>query len=155
MEPLFTAKSQFTWEECWQMTKTALLRRRHTALAVVALVLLCVLFSAMAGHPYPLLLCILFLAVYMLVVRVNTRRAFLANRVMRDQNMSFSFYADRFEVEYSGGHAVIPFDQLFALWETDTNFYLMLSPNQGYALSREGCNEDLAAFLRTKNAKKI
>ncbi len=31
----------------------------------------------------------------------------------------------------------------------------MLSPNQGYALSREGCNEDLAAFLRTKNAKKI
>ena len=139
MEPLFTAKSQFTWEECWQMTKTALLRRRHTALAVVALVLLC----------------ILFLAVYMLVVRINTRRAFLANRVMRDQNMSFSFYADRFEVEYGGGHAVIPFDQLFALWETDTNFYLMLSPNQGYALSREGCNEDLAAFLRTKNAKKI
>ena len=104
---------------------------------------------------HPLLLCILFLAVYMLVVRINTRRAFLANRVMRDQNMSFSFYADRFEVEYSGGHAVIPFDQLFALWETDTNFYLMLSPNQGYALSREGCNEDLAAFLRTKNAKKI
>ena len=125
------------------------------AVIIVALVLLCVLFSAMAGHPYPLLLCILFLAVYMLVVRINTRRAFLANRVMRDQNMSFSFYADRFEVEYSGGHAVIPFDQLFALWETDTNFYLMLSPNQGYALSREGCNEDLAAFLRTKNAKKI
>ncbi len=53
MEPLFTAKSQFTWEECWQMTKTALLRRRHTALAVVALVLLCVLFSAMAGTRTP------------------------------------------------------------------------------------------------------
>ena len=155
MEPLFTAKSQFTWEECWQMTKTALLRRRHTALAVVALVLLCVLFSAMAGHPYPLLLCILFLAVYMLVVRINTRRAFLANRVMRDQNMSFSFYADRFEVEYSGGHAVIPFDQLFALWETDTNFYLMLSPQPGLCPEPRGLQRGPGRFLRTKNAKKI
>ncbi|MGI5883940.1 MAG: YcxB family protein [Candidatus Spyradocola sp.] len=155
MEPLYTAKSQFTWEECWQMTKTAILRRRHTAIFVVAMVLLCVLLSAMAGQVYPLLLCIVLLVAYALVVRISTHRAFLANRVMRDQNMSFSFYADRFEVEYSGGHTVIPYDQLFAIWETDTNFYLMLSPNQGYVLSREGCNEALADFLRSKNAKRV
>ena len=154
MELLYTAQTQFTWEECWQMTKTATLRRPHLAGAVVALLLLCVLLSSVVGSALPLFLALVFFVAYAIILRIGTRRAFLANRIMRDQNMSFYFYADHFEADYSGGHTCIPFDQLFAIWETPTNFYLMLSPNQGYVLNRTGCNEALIDFLRLQDPKK-
>lgn len=155
MEPLYTAKTQCTWPEYWKLNQAALLRRKPTLALCMLLIALFVLLSVLRASVVPLLLCVLFFAVYFLLLRATARRSFQSNRIMRDETLHYAFFADHFEASYSQGQTSVAYDQLFAVWETSTNFYLMISRNQGYLLSKANCSPELIAFLQGKGAKKI
>ena len=46
------------------------------------------------------------------------------------------------------GFTTIPYDKLYRVVETPTNFYLMIARNQGMVIVKENCSAELIAFLQ-------
>lgn len=150
MQPLFTAQTPCTWPEYWKLNLAVLLHRRPMLALYLLPAALFVLLAVLHASALPLLLCLAFYAAFLALLRATAHRTFLSNRILRDQTLQYAFYPDRFEAAYNRAHASVAYDKLFAIWETRTNLYLMISRNQGYILCKADCPPGLIALLQSK-----
>ncbi|MCR5507470.1 MAG: YcxB family protein [Lachnospiraceae bacterium] len=73
------------------------------------------------------------------------------NPSMRNRKQEYRFYTDRFRVQGSAGKSYIPYNKLHRIIETRSDFYLMISRNQGFVVGKKDCPEGLESFLSQKS----
>lgn len=76
----------------------------------------------------------------------------------KDHRVEYVFYEDRLTAKTETGNAEVPYDKLYQVMETKTNFYLLIGANQCFAVKKADCTKELLARLQglhqTRGAEK-
>ena len=62
--------------------------------------------------------------------------------------MEYVFYEDRLTAKTEAGNSEVPYDKLYQVMETNTNFYLLVGANQSFAVKKADCTKELLARLQ-------
>lgn len=76
------------------------------------------------------------------------KKAYASNQSLQGMHYELRFYADHLETSGSIGFSTLPYAKLYRILETETNFYLLVSRNQGVVLQKENCTPELIQFVR-------
>ena len=150
MEPLFQTETVLDFSETLRFH--FILSRKSMAIFYIALIVVWIQDSISKGavsRPFLFLL--------LLVLVLNILLFFFLwylkqkNDYQKDRNQNskivFRFFEEHFEKKSPIGTSTIYYDKLYKVIETKTNFYLMISPNQGDIIQKENCTEQLIEFL--------
>ena len=85
---------------------------------------------------------------FLLAMQSGVKRIYNSNKLMQNIDVTYEFYKDHLLEKHDGGEANVPYDKLNEIIETKTNFYIMISKNQGFMISKEGMPEGLEEFIR-------
>ncbi|MCR5356394.1 MAG: YcxB family protein [Lachnospiraceae bacterium] len=160
-EPLYTAETVYTLKEYYRYSFSMLARVQRFYLvpaAVLAFVMLYflvefgingLLYFIRFAFPYLLALFGLIFLLRLLAVYLSWKR----NPYGQNIKNHYRFYNDRFTVKGSSGRSSIPYDKIYRIIETRTDFYLMIAKNQGFILSKQDCSDELKSFLKMRSKK--
>ncbi len=81
----------------------------------------------------------------------SIKRSWKSNKIMQNMAVIYEFYEDYFTQTNSVGSSEIQYKDLLATQETPEYFYLFISINQGFAIDKSTCSEELCHFLRNLN----
>jgi hypothetical protein len=91
-------------------------------------------------------------AVVGLIININGKKTYNSNPLIHEARTTFYFYHDHFEYFNSYGHTSLLYTNIYEIYETKTNFYIMLSKNQGLIIIKNNCQPEHIAFIQ--NVKK-
>lgn len=66
----------------------------------------------------------------------------------KDHRVEYVFYEDRLTAKTEAGNAEVPYNKLYQVMETKTNFYLLIGANQCFAVKKADCTKELLARLQ-------
>ncbi|MFR9280803.1 YcxB family protein [Levyella massiliensis] len=76
----------------------------------------------------------------------------------KDHRVQYVFYEDHLTAKTEAGNSEVPYDKLYQVIETKTNFYLLVGANQSFAVKKADCTKELLARLqglhKTRGAEK-
>lgn len=160
MEPLFTTKTPYTMEEFMRFSEQIGLKSkrfvRTRLMLFTAIILLAVV--ALLNRSYGMAIGfaiggVLFPFVLVSSFRSNVRRTYNSNALIRDAVCTLSFYEQHMAGDDPTGHAEYTYDKLYSIVETDTNFYIMISENQGSIVIKQNCTPELISFIQELKQK--
>lgn len=155
MEPLYTTHVICTEEEYFKFQKEIF---RHYAANTFSIVLVYVLFlayflySCLLVHKAQAVTMLLAMVLFPFVLnrwrRYAVSKTWKTNKVLQNLESELRFFPDYLEAVDQTGITKLPYDQLFKIYETAGNFYLMLAKNQGIIVVKQNCSAQLLDFLR-------
>lgn len=77
----------------------------------------------------------------------KARKVYRQNKTIRDAIYIVKFYDDHYVVTCNEIESSIPFDKLYKIIETDTNYYLMASKVSGTIICKADCPNDFDAYI--------
>ena len=86
--------------------------------------------------------------VFQLVLNQAVKKSYAANKAVQESESVFSFYSDHLEQDNALGHLTLEYSKIYRILETGTNFYIMVSKNQGFIIIKENCSPELIGFLQ-------
>lgn len=102
---------------------------------------------------------------FLLIVFVNwklcvsptnkSKKAYRQNKATKDAAYSLNFYEDHYDIECNDIKSSVPFDKLYEIIETGTDYYLMSSKISGIIIPKEKCPEGFADFIHGIDVTKI
>ena len=150
MEPLFTTSTDYTLEEYQKIVRIVqnkILKRPLVLFILIASVLLLAFLCDDVSMRIGLILgCILVIPVLLLLDRWRIKKSYSQNRQLQGLHADFFFYPDYMESK-------IPYQKIFRILETPTNFYLMLAKTQGLIVIKSNCSDELISFLQNLSDK--
>ena len=155
MEPLHTTKTVYTLGEYMKFSVQIGLKNKRfiktRVMLMIAIFLLALV--ALLNHSYGMAIGfaiggVLFPFILVSSFRSNVRRAYFSNAHLRDAVCTLSFFESHTSGDDPTGHAEYSYDKLYSIVETDTNFYIMISENQGSIVIKQNCTPELIAFLQ-------
>lgn len=78
----------------------------------------------------------------------NARKVYRQNKILAGIQLQLSFWKDHYKVKTNTGSDRIAYKNLFSIEETDTNFYLMFSKQQGQIVVKDKAPEGFTDFMR-------
>ena len=94
---------------------------------------------------------VVYVALVLLVISVRIRKNYKSDKRI-EKEREFIFYEDRLETKVGEGGGEFLYEELTDIFETKTNFYLMIPTGQGIIIKKENCPPELIEFIR--NLKK-
>lgn len=153
MECLFKTTTKNSLEEYKKFSKAML--RTKTRIIVwilmyVLAILLCILRNSVKF--------LLFVAIYNFLVEWlywrRIKKTYLSNKSYQDIDLTVEFY-DTYMVQKSDmSEAKIEYSNIHKIIETKTNFYVMISENQGAILVKENFPDGLEEFIKNIKIEK-
>ena len=158
MEPRFTVHTVYTKEEYMKFNKAVLMRSKVNIALFVLFIVLIVVMNALdigKGETMPLLpmiVAVIEIGVYTLIMAVLNRflaeHAFKSNKLLSGESEEIFFYDDRLEAQTENGNAAIPYDKIHKIYETKTNFYIMIASSQGMIIVKSEAPAGADGFIR-------
>lgn len=150
--PLFQTQTTYTFAEYRRYSRALQNKVMHRPL-VIAVMMACLVLLALLSDDNSMRVAFLLVAVltpliFSLIGSWMEKKAYYANTAMQDIVLTYSFYSDHVETNNTLGFTTIPYDKLYRVVETPTNFYLMIARNQGIVIVKENCSAELIAFLQ-------
>ena len=148
MDFLYQTTATTTYHEYKKFTWALILTKR----AVVYFILfeLICLFSAIVTKS---IFFFSFLVLYPLIIwwfqNRHIKKVYQSNKVLQNAVSTYTFYEAYFTETNEFDHTKLEYQKLDKIIETKTNFYLMISKNQGFILTKENFPEGLIEFLRS------
>lgn len=155
----FTINSTFSEEEVVRFNKYVILHMFHYVRNVVICNIILLLFTVgmivndITSEDFPIGSIMMFL----LIIIVNwslykspiqkARKIYRQNKTIRDAIYIVKFYDDHYVVACNEIESSIPFDKLYKIIETDTNYYLMASKVSGTIICKADCPNDFDAYI--------
>ncbi len=157
MEPLFTTSTDYTLEEYQKIVRIVqnkILKRPLVLFILIASVLLLAFLCDDVSMRIGLILgCILVIPVLFLLDRWRIKKSYSQNRQLQGLHADFFFYPDYMESKSELGNSKIPYQKIFRILETPTNFYLILAKTQGLIVIKSNCSDELISFLQNLSDK--
>ena len=148
MNCLYRVVSKFSFEE-YHRFNYALLNKKHAWFIIIALCVFFLLAGYFLKETWLIILAIIYPFIFWGVTESHIRKIFKSNKFYQDKEIEYEFYDEYFVEKNESGSVKIPYDKLDTIYETKTNFYLMIAKNQGAMISKEKMNEDCMNFIRT------
>ena len=150
--PLFQTQTTYTFAKYRRYSRALQNKVMHRPL-VIAVMMACLVLLALLSDDNSMRVAFLIVAVltpliFHLIGSRMEKKAYYANTAMQDVVLTYSFYPDHVETNNTLGFTTIPYDKLYRVVETPTNFYLLIARNQGMVIVKENCSAELIAFLQ-------
>ena len=158
-QPLFTLHGTFTEEEVVRFNKYVMLHMSHYVRNVVICNIILLLFTVgmivndITSKDFP----IGSIMMFVLIIIVNwslykspkqkVRKVYRQNKSIRDATYTVKFYDNHYVVICNEIESSIPFDKLYKIIETDTNYYLMTSKVSGTIICKADTPNDVDAYI--------
>ena len=153
MNCLFETVTRYTLEE-YERYNLAVTRHARKVQSIIygVIILALVVESILFGLYFPAVVAAVLVILWVAVIRPLNRRVvrktYESNKLLKDAEVTFSFYEMHFVEKTENGESRVPYDQLDRIIETPKNMYLMIAKNQGYVLAKKNFPEGLEDFLR-------
>lgn len=152
MQPLFTAHCEYSLKE-YRKFFSAIHKKifkTHLRLALFCLFFLIIILfttdiSLKIGFSIGILL--IPFTVYF-SNRIHSKKMYRQMENLKSTSSDFAFYPDHLEITSSIGNTSLDYDKLFCIIETPTNFYIMLTKQQGSIVIKEVCSPELVSFIQ-------
>jgi hypothetical protein len=149
MEPLFKISQEYTFYEYKKFANAVLKWNRIIAGAFLWFAFLSgVLLIGFNGISTAGCFLILFPILYVILRRMNIKRYYNSNKILKDITEEYEFYEDYLVAKNTNSEAKLEYNKLHKIIETKTNFYIMVAQNQGYIISKGVCSNELIEFLK-------
>lgn len=152
MEPLYRTTTSYTFEEYQRYNKVVQNKLMKRPLLIGVFMLACLVLaiciddtSAKTGIIIGLLLLPVILPLFSSHM---VKRSYKTNSLLQDITSEFLFFEEYMEQHSSVGVSKVPYDKLYTVLETPTNFYMMVAKNQGYVIIKENCDPALVRFIQ-------
>ena len=158
-QPLFTINSTFSEEEVVRFNKYVILHMFHYVRNVVICNIILLLFTVgmivndITSEDFPIGSIMMFLVIIIVNWSLykspiqKARKVYRQNKTIRDAIYIVKFYDDHYVVTCNEIESSIPFDKLYKIIETDTNYYLMASKVSGTIICKADCPNDFDAYI--------
>lgn len=153
MNPVYQTTMEMTYPEykrmCW-----ALKRKKFLIVSAIlsTLMLLLGIFYFYKGEVkegvFYLAVAFLFPLLLIGLYSRSLQKNYYSQQWPKDHRVEYVFYEDRLTAKTEAGNAEVPYDKLYQVMETKTNFYLLVGANQSFAVKKANCTKDLLARLQ-------
>ena len=152
MEPLFATKVKIDLEECKLLAKVGL-RKRRIIWNIMAAISFCMVFYSLCFKAYGQMLFFLFMmALFILtapiLVNVEAKQIYNANREFYDAEQIIEFYPDKMIRKSPIVRTELDYTNIYRINETKTHFYILQSKTSAYCIKKENCSKELCEFIR-------
>lgn len=159
-QPLFTINSTFSEEEVVRFNKYVILHMFHYVRNVVICNIILLLFTVgmivndITSEDFPIGSIMMFLVIIIVNWSLykspiqKARKVYRQNKTIRDAIYIVKFYDDHYVVTCNEIESSIPFDKLYKIIETDTNYYLMASKVSGTIICKADTPNDFDAYIQ-------
>ena len=160
MDCLFETKTKYTWEEFKRFNQVITRKgRRVRIIAGVAMGLVLLAEAFLLRNMFLAIFTVIFVPLWLVLVfllnKRSIKKAFEANKLLRDADVAFQFYDTYFVEKTSFGETRVTYEMLDRIVEIPTNVYILVSRNQGCVLCKENFPEGLEEFLRALPVKHV
>ena len=159
MDVLYTVKTEQTYEEYKKyndfLQKKTNKIGQFRAIIIIGYILVSVLMFYLEMHTFLIFFisCFLFyiacLVFYKLVRGRDIKKSYESNKLGKDSVTVIDFYEDHFMATDEHSQGTVPYDKIYTIYESDTNFYIMISKMSGMGIVKADCPEGLCEFIRT------
>ena len=156
MEPLYTTQFAHTLDEHIKFNKAVLKSQKsfivlYILFAVLSIGLGILSYNMVKNIIFSIFLALLFFILLLITfpsaLKKSIKKAYYSNKTIDSEISDYKFYETEFTETDSHGSVTFPYTDLSQIIETKTNFYLMISKQQGYLIKKENCSTELIAFL--------
>ncbi len=154
MEPLYTAKTDYTPEVLERMNKKVLSRSKPFIIAIAIMAVLIVLFTAAWVHKIGaasiilgLILAAAFAGTFYFSVKSAIKKTYAYMQSNGRVHSEYRFFEDKLSEVSGAGTSEIEYKTLKAICETKTDYYFMFGAHGTLALQKENCPDGLAEFI--------
>ena len=144
---LYTMNSKFTFEE-YKKFNYALLKKRHHLLILAIYEIILALIGIGTGNMFIIVFTIIFPLILYWIQNRNIKKIYNSNKVVQNLDVINEFYDTYFVEKSEHGEMKIEYSKFDEIFETKTNFYLMIAKNQGYMLPKSDMPSELEEFIR-------
>lgn len=144
---LYTMNSKFTFEE-YKKFNYALLKKRHHLLILAIYEIILALIGIGTGNMFIIVFTIIFPLILYWIQNRNIKKIYNSNKVVQNLDVIYEFYDTYFVEKSEHGEMKIEYSKFDEIFETKTNFYLMIAKNQGYMLPKSNMPSGLEEFIR-------
>ena len=148
MDCLYSITIQYSYKE-YRRFNWKLFLNPIRVIIYIALELWLLFLGWLVGHHFLYLLAILCPVLMVISQDIQFKKTWLSNKIAKNQTVKFDFYDTYFIGKDSYGESKVEYKKLYKILETKTDFYLMLSKNQGSILVKANLPDGLCEFLRT------
>lgn len=148
--PLYETSSVIDWEEYGRYSRHLFYRNPGYIawmLIVLALMAFCLVFK-MARWQTVAVLAVFFAAAAVLMPVFSARAYYNSGKAVQNLRQTVRFYSDRLECRGQNGVRVCRYDNICRIYETGTNFYIMIGAREGVILVKANCTPELTEFVR-------
>ena len=143
---LYTMNSKFTFEE-YKKFNYALLKKRHHLLILAIYEIILALIGIGTGNMFIIVFTIIFPLILYWIQNRNIKKIYNSNKVVQNLDVIYEFYDTYFVEKSEHGEMKIEYSKFDEIFETKTNFYLMIAKNQGYMLPKSDMPSGLEEFI--------
>lgn len=154
-EPLFQTQTEYSMEEYCRFgqTMTDRMSRIPPWLLIAGIFVLRAIVELVFSHDLPQAVISLIAAVaaafiFRRLMRHSIEKAYRANSELQGLVAEILFYPEHLETHNRLGLTQLPYDKIYRIFETKTNFYIMMTKNQGIIVVKENCTPELCSFIR-------
>ena len=144
---LYNMNSKFTFEE-YKKFNYALLKKRHHLLILAIYEIILALIGIGTGNMFIIVFTIIFPLILYWIQNRNIKKIYNSNKVVQNLDVIYEFYDTYFVEKSEHGEMKIEYSKFDEIFETKTNFYLMIAKNQGYMLPKSDMPSELEEFIR-------
>ena len=153
-EPRFQTITEYDLQEYRGLLREVA-RHRKVSWAVsfvmpAVLLILAVLFwmrGYAGGSASMLVFMVLFVVIYLALRSRNEKQLYDSNEQLHGLKSRIMFFEDRMRTESNIGSSDVKYDSIYAIYETETNYYIMTAPAQGTIIVKKNCSAELRGFL--------
>ena len=157
--PLFEADVDIDYEDYLRFFNSVSVKskqiRRPIIIIIAALAALAVLAFFLGDYSFSaaaVIAAVAFPILFRFFLKRQIKKTYDSNKLMQDGRAHYSFFEDCYNVSAAYGASKISYSDLYAVYETDTDLYLMHGADSGNIIPKRDCSEDLIKFLNSKKA---
>lgn len=162
MDILYSTHTKLTYEEYLRMYKFSRRKMKiigialtvFEALSAILLSVICFFHGFDARVILSWVLFAVFVGVELYQERVIPKKYFESFKSGSNGELTINFYSDRLEQVAEKGNVILRYDEIYKIYETKMNFYILISAREVIIIAKENCRDELCEFIRGKMRRK-
>lgn len=148
MNCLYRTTTKNTFEEYKRFSRILFMTKRN--IIIFSLLGAFLIFDGiLVKNSFFIALAFIYPVIMFLIHNQQVEKVFSSNKVLQNADVNYEFYDTYFTSYFEFGNNKAEYGKLHKIIETKTNFYLMVSKNQGCILTKSTFPTGLEDFLKT------
>ena len=154
MEKLFEVKTKYTLKEHVKFNFALLIKGKEIIVYSI-IILITIICGIIAKLWYAVAIAIFAPLAFVGIVYFVAKKNYDSNKAAKDAEMTIEFYNDSIVQKTELGSYKVELSKILKIVETKTNFYIMISRNQGLIIKKENMPEGLEEYIKNIKNNKI